>query len=81
MDQIKENTDTFGFLEMNDISIKMIEKNKEVKNFKTSGQSFDTLQFSRNNSSLMGESIDGYLIQLNKRVDYRDKTTSFRDFL
>lgn len=81
MDQIKENTDAFGFLEINDVSIKMVEKHKEVKNFKTSGQSFDTLQFSRNNSNLMGEQIDGYLIQLNKRVDYRDKTTSFRDFL
>jgi hypothetical protein len=53
LDQIKEVSNDFGYIEINDIEIKMIEKNKEVKNFKTSGQSFDSLQFSWKNSKLL----------------------------
>jgi len=37
-------------MKINDITIKVRDKNKEAKNFKTDGQSFDTLQLSRENS-------------------------------
>jgi hypothetical protein len=67
-------------MEINDITIKMIDKNKEVKNFKTDGQSFDNLQLSWQNSKKMGEVVDGYLIKVSTKIDDKDTSSSFRDF-
>jgi hypothetical protein len=53
LEQLRENSDEFGYTEINDISIKTIETNKETKNFKTKGQSFDTLQMSWKNSNIL----------------------------
>ncbi|MEI6672331.1 MAG: hypothetical protein WCL02_02995 [bacterium] len=35
LDQLRENTDAYGYTTINDITIKVIDKNKEPKNFKT----------------------------------------------
>ena len=35
LDQLRENGDAYGFIEINDITIKVVENNKETKNFKT----------------------------------------------
>lgn len=81
LDQLRENTDTYGFMDIKDITIKVVDKNKETKNFKTSGQSFDNLQLSRTNSKPSGEEVDGYVIKLTTKVDEKDTPSSFRDFL
>ena len=66
---------------INDITIKVIDKNKEAKNFKTEGQTFDNLQLSRKNSKTLGESVDGYIIKVSNKVDDKDTPSSFRSFL
>jgi hypothetical protein len=58
LDQLRENGDAYGFIEINDITIKVVENNKETKNFKTKGQNFDTLQLSWKNSAILGEQVD-----------------------
>lgn len=80
-DQIVNNTDAYGYMTINDITIKVIDKNKEPKNFRTEGQTFDTLQLSRKNSKTLGEPVDGYIIKVSNKVDDRDTPSSFRDFL
>lgn len=67
-------------MDIGNISIKVVDKNKEVKEFKTNGQTFDTLQFSRKNSKTLGEETDGYIIQLTDKIDDKDASTSFRNF-
>lgn len=74
-------TDENGYLEINDITIKLIDINKEPKNFKTDGQSFDNLQLSWKNSQKLGEAVDGYLIKVSNKIDEKDISSSFRDFL
>ena len=81
LDQLRENSDAYGFTKISDITIKVIEKNKEIKNFKTKGQNFDTLQIWWKNSAMLGEKIDGYLIKVTKKIDDKDTPNSFRDFL
>jgi hypothetical protein len=81
LDQLRENSDAYGFTEINDITIKVVEKNKETKNFKTKGQNFDTLQMSWRNNATLGEEVDGYLIKVTKKIDDKDTPSSFRDFL
>lgn len=66
---------------INDITVKVIEKNKEVKNLKTEGQTFDALQLSWKNSKVLGETVDGYLIKVSNKIDNKDMPSSFRDFL
>jgi len=80
LDQLRNNTDTYGYTVINDISIKVIDKNKEPKNFKTEGQTFDNLQLSRKNSATLGEAVDGYIIKVSTKVDDKDTPNSFRDF-
>ncbi|MBU3744299.1 MAG: hypothetical protein FGM61_07090, partial [Sediminibacterium sp.] len=60
LDQVREDSDAYGYMTINDITIKVVDKNKEPKNFKTDGQTFDTLQLSWTNSKYLGESADGY---------------------
>ncbi|MCX6825442.1 MAG: VCBS repeat-containing protein [candidate division SR1 bacterium] len=81
LDQLSNNTDAYGYLTINNITIKVMDKNTEVKNFKTDGQSFDTLQLSWKNSKIIGEDVDGYLIKVSNRVDSKDMPSSFRSFL
>lgn len=58
----------------NNISLKIYDKDREVKNFRMQGQSFDSISFSWTNNDIMGDDVDGYLIQLNHRVDtHHDK--------
>lgn len=52
---------------------------KEIKNFQTAGQSFDTLQLSRKNSANLGEKVDGYVIRISNKIDAKDISRSFRD--
>ena len=66
---------------INDITVKVVEKNKEVKNLKTEGQTFDALQLSWKNSDTLGEAVDGYLIKVSNKIDDKDTPSSFRDFL
>jgi hypothetical protein len=68
-------------MKINDITIKVIDKNNEPKNFKTQGQTFDTLQLSRKNSKILGEPIDGYIIKVSNKVDDKDTPSSFRNIL
>ena len=79
--QIENDTDAYGYITIKDITIKIWDKNPEVKNFKTVGQSFDTLQLSWKNSGILGEQADGYIIKLNTKIDDKDTPSSFRDFL
>jgi len=80
LDQLRENSDEYGYTDIEDISIKIVQKNKEVKWFKTNGQTFDTLQFSWKNSKELGESIDGYIIKMTDKIDDKDTPISFWDF-
>jgi len=57
------------YIDFNGLEVKVTDENREVKNFKTIWQSFDTLQFSRKNSKLMWDSPAWYIIKLNNRVD------------
>jgi len=66
---------------IDDMTIKVIDKNKETKNFRTEGQTFDNLQLSRQNSKSLGEPVDGYIIKLSNKIDDKDTPSSFRDFL
>jgi hypothetical protein len=66
---------------INDITLKVIDKNKEPKNFKTEGQTFDNLQLSRQNSQILGEPVDGYIIKVSNKIDDKDMSYSFRDIL
>ncbi|MEI7918862.1 MAG: hypothetical protein WCH65_01245 [bacterium] len=81
LQQLKDNSDEYGYITINDITIKVVDKNKEVKNFKTDGQSFDNLQLSRKNSKKSGEPVDGYIIKVSTKVDEKDTPNSFRSFL
>lgn len=81
LDQIRNSTDEYGYTKINDITIKIVDKNKEPKNFATEWQTFDNLQLSRQNSKIWGESVDGYIIKLSNKIDDKDTPSSFRDFL
>ena len=81
LDQLRNNTDAYGYITINDITIKVVDKNKETKNFKTEGQSFDNLQLSRQNSATLGETVDGYLLKVSNKIDNKDTSSSFWDFL
>ncbi len=47
--------------------IKVYDQNREVKNFKIGGQTFDTLNFSWTNNKF--DDVDGYLMRISERVD------------
>lgn len=61
------------------MTIKVVDKNKEVKNMKTDGQTFDSLKISRTNSKTKGEDTDGYIIKVSDKIDEKDTPSSFRD--
>ncbi len=79
--QLQDNTDVYGYITINDITIKVIDKNKEVKNMRTDGQTFDKLQLSWENSKIKGETVDGYILKVSTKIDEKDTPKSFRDFL
>lgn len=79
--QLEDNSDAYGYTTINDLRIKVVDKQKETKNFKTDGQTFDTLKLSRTNGASWGEDIDGYLIKMTNKIDEPKSTSSFRDFL
>jgi hypothetical protein len=79
LDQVREDSDAYGYMTINDITIKVVDKNKEPKNFKTDGQTFDTLQLSWTNSKNLGESADGYIIKVSNKIDDKDTPSSFRN--
>jgi hypothetical protein len=79
LDQVRENSDAYGYMTINDITIKVVDKNKEPKNFRTDGQTFDTLQLSWTNSKYLGESADGYIIKVSNKIDNKDTPNSFRN--
>ncbi|MEI6775074.1 MAG: hypothetical protein WCL18_10305 [bacterium] len=81
LEQIRNNTDAYGYMIINDITIKVIDKNKEPKNFKTEGQTFDNLELSRKNSKTLGETVDGYILKISNKIDDKDTPNSFRDIL
>ncbi|MEI8009100.1 MAG: hypothetical protein WCI00_07120 [bacterium] len=53
LNQMGNNSDAYGYMTINDITIKVVDKNKEPKNFKTDGQTFDNLELSRQNSDTL----------------------------
>ena len=62
------------FVDINWIKVKLIDSNREVKNFKYIGQTFDTIKVSRSNSNNYGDFVDWYLIKMIHRVDqFNDK--------
>ena len=77
-DQLINNSDEYGYMKINNITIKVRDKNKEAKNFKTDGQSFDTLQLSWKNSKNLGEPVDGYVIKVSNKIDDKDTPSSSR---
>lgn len=81
LEQLRNNSDAYGYTTINDITLKIIDQNKEAKNFKTEGQTFDNLQLSRENSTSRGEIVDGYIIKVSDKIDDKDTPNSFRDFL
>lgn len=81
LQQLEDNSDEYGYTTINDVRIKVIDKHKETKNFKTDGQTFDTLKISRTNGKSRGEDIDGYLIKMTNQIDKPKNITHFRDFL
>ena len=81
LDQMRNNSDAYGYMTINDITIKVVDKNKEPKNFKTDGQTFDNLELSRQNSDTLWEPVDGYIIKVSTKIDDKDTPSSFRDIL
>jgi len=63
------------FLSFTDtLRLKIYDKHWEVKNFRMAWQSFDDISLSRSNNISQWDIVDGYLIQLNHRVDtHNDK--------
>lgn len=54
--------------------VKLIDSNREVKNFKYAGQTFDTIKVSRSNNNNFGDNVDWYLVKMIHRVDqFNDK--------
>lgn len=77
-DLVKKADDEW-YVDFWDISVKLISPVQEVKNFKMVGQSFDAIQMSWTNHTVLWEPADGYLIKLNHRIDtYQDKDSNFR---
>lgn len=68
MDDAAANTEN-GYATFGNIKVKIYDTYREVKNFKTEGQSFDTLQMTRKNSMSMGENISWYIIKINYDVE------------
>ena len=48
---------------------KLIDSNREVKNFKYVWETFDTIKISRSNSDNYGDNVDWYLVKMIHRVD------------
>ena len=78
LDQLRDVADAYGYITINDMTIKVVENNKEVKNFKTEGQTFDELQLSRKNSKVLGEQADGYIIKVSNNIDNKDNLNDSR---
>lgn len=75
------NTTENGYANFDNIKVKIFDTNSEVKNFKTQGQSFDSLQLTRKNSISLGENISGYVIKLSYKVDnFFEKIRTFNFF-
>lgn len=81
LDQLRNNSDTYGYTTINDLTFKIVDKNKEVKWFSTKGQNFSTLQLWRKNSQSLGENVDGYIIKVHNKIDTKDRPSSFWQFL
>ena len=74
------NTDD-GYATFGNIKVKIFDTYREVKNFKTQGQSFDTLQLAWKNSTTMGENISGYIIKISYQVNnFFEKFRTFNFF-
>jgi hypothetical protein len=66
-------------MKISDITIKVVDQNKEPKNFKTEGQTFDNLQLSWKNNATLGEPVNGYIIKVSNKIDDKDTPSSFWD--
>lgn len=56
------------------LKLKVHDKHREVKNFRMQWQSFDDISLSWTLNDIMGDTVDGYIVQLNHRVDtHHDK--------
>lgn len=56
------------------LKLKVYDRHREVKNFRMQWQSFDDISLSWTLNDIMGDSTDGYLVQLNHRIDtHHDK--------
>ena len=71
---IVDAVDSHGYLSLKDILLKVYDTDWEVKNFRLHGQSFDDISFSWDKNDVLGDTVAGYLLQLNHRIDtYHDK--------
>ncbi len=59
----------WGVLFSKFIFVKVVDTNREVKNFKYAGQTFDTIKVSWLNSKILWDNVDGYLVKMIHRVD------------
>lgn len=63
-----------GYVKIKDVYVKLVDQNREVKNFKYAWQTFDTIKVSWSNSSVVWDSVDWYLVKMIHRVDqFNDK--------
>lgn len=68
-DSLLSDSDNWFIKMSNNLVVKLIDTNREVKNFKYAWQTFDTIKVSRQNSTTFGDQIDGYLLKMIHRVD------------
>ena len=70
-----------GYATFFNIKVKIRDTHSEVKNFKTEGQNFDSVQLTRKNSAVLGEAIDGYVIKIDYQVNgFFEKIKTFNFF-
>ena len=83
IDSIQELIDRSndGYVDIQDISLKLRDTTSEVKNFETIGQTFDSIQFSRANNASRGEAVSGYVIKYSHDIHtFREKIQTFSFF-
>ena len=72
-DELLEDADDKWIIKMRDwirnLKVKLVDKNREVKNFKYVWQTFDTIKVSRSDSDIVWDKVDGYLMKMIHRVD------------
>ena len=73
-DRLVSQADNRWYVKIKNMYVKLVDKNREVKNFKYAWETFDTIKVSWSNNSILWDSVDWYLIKMIHRVDqFNDK--------